>query len=221
MNQRREQARELRQQGMSVKEIARTMEASVGSVSAWVRDIVLTDAQVENLKNRQRRIGGQHKGAQANRQKFKLLRQQYQEAGREKAREGRPLHQMGCMLYWAEGAKGRTSTYFVNSDPDMLCFFARFLREELGVTSQEIKIHILCHTLDSEEIKRIETYWLDLLQLSSTSLGKTVFKTGSKVRHTTLHNGVCSLRVYRADITHHIYGAIQEYGNFERSEWLF
>ncbi|MCA9419299.1 MAG: helix-turn-helix domain-containing protein, partial [Candidatus Omnitrophica bacterium] len=35
----REQARQLRQNGISVREISRTLGVSKGSVSVWVRDI--------------------------------------------------------------------------------------------------------------------------------------------------------------------------------------
>jgi predicted transcriptional regulator len=222
MHERREQARELRRQGMSVKEIARTMGAGVGSVSVWVRDIILTDEQVEILKNRQRKIKGQNKGAQTNRTIFKALRQQYQEEGRIRAREQRPLHLTGCLLYWAEGAKGRNSTYFVNSDPAMMLLFMRFLREEMLIQSEDMAIYIHCHTTDKDEMNRIEQYWLELLELPQSALRKTMVKKGSTTRYNILHNGVCGLRVKNSTwLTMHIYGAIQEYGNFDRPEWLF
>jgi predicted transcriptional regulator len=221
MHTRREEARELRRQGMSVKEIARTMGASVGSVSVWVRDIVLTEAQVETLKNRQRRIGAQQTGAQANRAKFKRLRSRYQEEGRAKAREQRPLHMIGCMLYWAEGAKHKNALVFVNSDPNMMQMFIRFLRQELNVQGSDIRIHIITHATDTVEIAQIEQYWLRLLNLPQNSLKKTVIKQGSTTRYNILQHGVCSLRVYDTALTHHIFGAIQEYGGFEKPEWLF
>lgn len=41
----REQALELRRQGMSMRDIASTLHVSKGSVSLWVRDIVLTQEQ--------------------------------------------------------------------------------------------------------------------------------------------------------------------------------
>lgn len=220
MNDRREQARLLRSQGMSIKEIAHQVHAGVASVSTWVRDIALDSDQIHHLKNRQRHLNGQHAGAKANELKFRKLREQYQEEGRCKARENRPLHLAGCMLYWAEGAKKRNSTYFVNSDPNMMLLFMRFLREEMAVPDEVMKIHLHCHASDQVEINRIEQYWLDLLRLPPTALKKTMLKQGSTSRKNILHNGVCGLRVNSTQLTHHIFGAIQEYGGFENPEWL-
>ncbi len=220
MHPKREAARNLRAQGCSVKEIAQKLAISRASASVWVRDIVLTPEQIAYLKQRQGRIEGQHTGARANEQKFREQRRRYQEAGRQKAREQRPLHLMGCMLYWAEGSKHKNSTYFVNADPHMMRLFGRFLREELDVTPDEMSIHVHCHTTDPDEIHRMETYWLELLDLPREALRKTIYKQGSTTRHTSLMNGLCGLRVNRTEITQHIFGAIQEYGGFEHPDWL-
>jgi len=43
------------------------------------------------------------------------------------------------MLYWAEGAKGRNTVKFVNSDPQMVWFFRRFLTEALAVDADKMR----------------------------------------------------------------------------------
>ena len=55
---------------------------------------------------------------------------------------GTLLHQAGCMLYWAEGAKSRNSAKFANSDPPMMLLFRRFLTTALGVDRGEIRMSI-------------------------------------------------------------------------------
>jgi len=139
-NELRYEARGLRQEGMSVRDIAKELGVSISSVSLWVRDIILTESQVQSLKAKQHRYGAQNAGGQTNRRKFREQRIGYQEIGRAKARENRPLHLAGCMLYWAEGAKHRNKVYFVNSDPNMMLFFMRFLREELEVKDEEFAV---------------------------------------------------------------------------------
>lgn len=47
--EKREEARELRAQGVSVGKIAHVLSVSKSSVSLWVRDIVLTDEQKQEL----------------------------------------------------------------------------------------------------------------------------------------------------------------------------
>lgn len=211
----------MRQQGSSINEIARSLGVAKSSVSLWVRDIALTEEQRAKLDYQRRQYAGQNAGAQANRERSRALRIAYQEAGRARARENRPLHLAGCMLYWAEGAKGRNRIYFVNSDQNMVQLFLQFLREELNVKDAEIAIRIHCHIIDSVEIRRIEAFWPSLLNLPLSCLRKTYIKQGSTTRHNILRNGVCDIRVHRTDLVQHIYGAIQEYGGFENPEWLF
>ncbi len=211
----------MRQQGMSVPEIAKSLGVAKSSVSLWVRDVELSADQKITLFDRRRKFGERNDGAKANRDRALEIRKAYQEAGRAKAREGRPLHLAGCMLYWAEGAKGRNGIYFVNSDPNMLTLFMRFLKEELGVSETEAALRIHCHTTESAEIKRIEEYWANLLNVPLLNIKKTYIKEGSQSRHNVLENGVCDIRIHRTDLVQHIYGAIQEYGGFENPDWLF
>jgi hypothetical protein len=216
----RDKAREMRAAGRSVRDIAKELKVSVGSVSPWVRDIVLTDAQVEALRENQKRYRGQNKGSQVNRQKHLVLRKVYQEEGRTKAREMRPLHLAGCMLYWAEGGKIRNRIYFANSDPNMHVLFMRFLREEMGIHDSEIVMYIHCHTADEGQKRELEDFWLGLLHLTRANHRKTFTKKGSEIQRSILQYGVCGIGVNKVSIAQHIYGAIQEYGGFEKPEWL-
>lgn len=218
----REEARRLRREGVSVRDIAQTLGVSKGSVSVWVRDIELTPEQIDCLKARRRHYKAQNQGARSNRAKFRAARQQYQQEGRVRARENRPLHLAGCMLYWAEGAKHQNNFLFVNADPNMLRLCMRFLREEMRIDDALITLRIHCHSDDATEQRRIEAYWLSTLKLPRSSLRKTLYKRGSETSKHVLPNGICGIRVLKSvALVHHIYGAIQEYGGFENLDWLF
>jgi len=210
----RQQARKLRQQGLPITEIAQKLDVSKGSVSGWVRDIELTETQKQAIKEKQYRWG-----AQTNRENARKQRASYQQQGRLKAAEGDPLHLMGCMLYWAEGAKAKRNTiHFANSDPHMIQLFVRFLRESLHIPDAMFRLQIHCHNPD--DIEHIQHYWLNLLQLPSRCLHKTQVKQGSDTRKNRLQNGVCAVIVNSSEHTQHIYGAIQEYGSFANPDWL-
>ncbi|NJL56092.1 hypothetical protein HC928_13605 [bacterium] len=215
----REQARELRRNGVAITEIAKTLHVSKGSVSDWVRDIELTEEQKSRLRQQKGRWEGQNKGAQANRRIFREKRLQYQEEGRKKARECSALHLAGCMLYWAEGAKQRNSVYFVNSDVNMMKLFVRFLRQELSVLDDDMSIVTLCY--QPEDVEKVRRYWIGQLQLSESALLTTQIKKGSEIRKNILVNGLCGIRVSDTRLIQHIYGAIQEYGGFDNPAWLF
>jgi hypothetical protein len=216
------EARRLRQQGMSIKEIRTTLKVAKSSASLWVRDVELIEAQKEVLQERRRTSAGQSKGAQVNREKGIARRTAYQEAGRAKAREMRPLHLAGCMLYWAEGGKSRRdAVIFVNSDPNMVRFFIRFLREELEVNDSLISLQIHCHTNVPDEVTSIENYWLDVLALPPSALMKTMYKKGNnEITHRKLLHGVCGIWITRSAVIQHILGAIQEYGGFDEPSWV-
>lgn len=218
----REAARSLRQDGFSIGEIATRLHVSKSTISIWVRDIELTSSQQMRLEERQYRWRAQHRGAKANQYTARKQRELYQQAGRLRARQRSPLHMMGCMLYWAEGSKTkRNSVYFVNSDPDMMVLFIRFLREEFDIGDEIFRLQIHCHSSDTDEHNRIISYWTQLLQLPVSSVQKIQIKKGSDKRKNRLENGICALQVHRSEIVQHIYGAIQEYGGFENPAWLF
>lgn len=215
------EARRLRKEGKSVNEIVTILGAAKSSVSLWVRDIELTGEQRISLKTRGRQYGSENAGAQVNIERFRVLRVKYQEGGRAKAKEQRSLHLAGCMLYWAEGSKNRHRVEFVNSSAEMLRFFIRFLREELNIKDENIKINIHCHTAENEKLQLIVEYWLNLLQLSSASLRKIYYKESGKVSRKRLEYGVCGIRVESTELVQHIFGAIQEYAGFDNPDWLF
>ncbi|MDX2078455.1 MAG: hypothetical protein SFZ02_18635 [bacterium] len=217
----REQARQLRTQGISIITIAKQLGVSKGSVSHWVRDIELTPAQIYTLEKNKGMSNGQRIGSSVNRDKALIKRKEWQESGRIKAREEKILHRTGCLLYWAEGAKGRSSITFVNSDPEMMKLFIRFLRYELNVPEEDFIVILHCHTHDKAEWERITNYWLGILGLAKGNMRNINVKEGSDSRKNRLENGICTLRVYSTELAMHIYGAIQEYAGFDRPEWLF
>src|SRR5437879_1769492 len=120
-------ARELRRKGLAMKEIARRVGCALSSVSHWTRDIELTEEQCARLRSRNPSINGQIV-AVANANRARARRRLFQLHGRQMAKGLQLAHIAGCMLYWAEGSKSRNSVQFVNSDPEMVRFFVRFLR---------------------------------------------------------------------------------------------
>lgn len=223
----REEARRLRAAGVPCKRIAARLQVSPASVHAWTNDIVLTPEQAE--RNR-RAVGGPQspeviaRRAASCRATALRRRRVYQEEGRAAARLGDPLHQRGCILYWAEGSKSKNTAIFTNSDPAMLVVYRRFLTESLGVAPEAMTLSLNVYTNNGLTIEEIETYWLDLLDLPRSCLRKhmlnhtpTSSSGKSKRRHVY---GVATLSVGSTRIAQHIYGAIQEYGGFEEPKWL-
>ena len=174
----RAEARRLRkEEGRSVKELAALLGVSPSSISRWVRDVDLTDKQREELRHR---MGGRIDGSRANAVVALARRREFQEAGRTRAQRGDLLHAAGCMLFWAEGSKGRNSVHFVNSDPAMIKFFVRFLRTCYAVPDS--KIAVTCNLFADHQAcqREIEDFWLQLVGVSRARLRKTTLNQYSK-----------------------------------------
>ncbi len=129
------------------------------------------------------------------------------------------------MLYWAEGDKGsKNCARLSNSDPDLLALFVEFLRIHLEVPDE--KLRVTCN-LFADHLARqveIEQFWLDLLGLPRSSLCKSFVnvysKYSQKKRQNKLPYGTTRVSVSSTRVVQSIYGSIQEYGRFERPEWL-
>jgi hypothetical protein len=223
----RELARELRREGLSYKRIAAALGVSVSSAHLWTRDIELTAEQKAfNLRGPRGPQNPELVRRRAERwaAKSRDLRLVCQHEGRATAHRGDPLHQAGCMLYWAEGAKARNSIQFSNSDPHMVALFRRFLTEALAIPRGAILFSINVYTNNGLSLAEIERHWLDQLDLPAGNARKHManhMPTSSSGRaKNKLPYGVCTLRVHNTWMLQHIYGAIQEYAGFEKPAWL-
>jgi transcriptional regulator with XRE-family HTH domain len=219
----REQARALRRdEGLSVKAIAQSVGVSPSSVSRWVKDVQLSAEQQAILLARA--YNGAAKGSSINSALRREARLLAQEDGRALARQGEPLHVAGCMLYWAEGSKSRNQIQFTNSDPDMTRFFVTFLRTYFNLRDEDIRITCNLFADHVAKQREIEQFWLTTLALPSESLCKSVVnvysKYSKKKRTNRLPFGTCRVSVSRTRVVQSIFGSIQEYGGFQRDDWV-
>jgi hypothetical protein len=215
-------ARELRALGWSIGEIERAVGVSRASVSLWVRNMELTPEARQRLLHR---AGlGPTTSAQRSSERARAVRLGYQDEGRDLVRVRGMSYVAGCMLYWAEGDKCRNAVRIANSDPEVLVVFVEFLREQFDVADERIAISCNLFADHAERQSDIENYWLDRLGLPRSSLRKSIVnsysKHSQKKRKNKLPYGTCKLSVHSTRIVQTIYGSIQEYGGFDRPEWL-
>jgi transposase-like protein len=221
----RECARKLRaEEGLSIKTIARRLGASPGTVSLWVRDIELTKPQKEALLQQNPASNRQIRGSAVMAARRRAERLQAQGAGRAVSRRGDPLHAAGCMLYWAEGDKGRHRVRLSNSDPELLRFFVTFLRTYFDVRNEDLRLTCHLYADHLERQREIERFWLELLGLGEESLLKSIVNVYSRhsnrKRLNMLPYGTARVHVNRTSILQSIYGSIQEYAGISREAWL-
>jgi hypothetical protein len=195
------------------------------SVSLWVRDIPLTADQLESLRQRNPAYNRQLRGATRNAERGRVRRLAAQEEGRLLVRQADSLYVAGVMLYWAEGDKSsRNAARISNADPEVLRLFMRFLRECLDVPNKQVSVtcNLFADHLDQQW--KIEQFWLDTLDLPRARLCKSFVnvysKYSQKKRLNKLTYGTTRITVHSTQVVQSIFGAIQEYGGFERPEWL-
>jgi hypothetical protein len=186
--------------------------------------IELSDEQRQALQRRNLAFNGQCVAAERRSARALLRRRGEQETGPEIARRNDTLHTAGTMLFWAEGARSRNAVIFTNSDPQMVGFFARFLRACYSVPDERFAVTCNLFADHRQRQQEIEQFWLRTLELPQYCLRKSIVnvysKHSQKKRRNKLPYGTCRLAVHDTAVVQSIYGAIQEYAGFERPEWL-
>jgi transposase-like protein len=221
----RELARRIRrEEGASIKDIARRIGVSVSSVSVWVRDIGLTPEQHAALAARNVAYNRQMSGTRKQAAIRRAERMGFQDRGRELARAGDPLFVAGCMLFWGEGGKHRNTVKFTNSDPEMVRYFVRFLRTCFELEDEAFRLTCNLFADHVERQREIERFWLDVAGLPEGCMCRSTVnvysKYSQKKRRNKLPYGTCRISVCRTWVSQAVFGAIQELGGFTRDAWL-
>jgi hypothetical protein len=196
----------LREEGLSLKEISEKLNISKSTASSWLKETA----------HKERKMC-----YESRKKTYLNTRKQYQEEGRIAAKKLDPLHIQGCMLYWGEGEKSVNSLGFSNTDSNMIKTFLSFLRKYFPEENIILRIVAYTDILSQEEI---EAYWLKETDLSKGSLRTGSYNTSptsssgkKKGKHPY---GCCALKIHSTKAVQHIFGAIQEYANFENKNWI-
>jgi transposase-like protein len=217
----KEKAIKLRREGHSVKSIAKELSVSVGSVSAWVKDVCLDEKAKALLESKDPSsklfVGTREWSGRLISQRARDVRKGYQLKGTTEVGD-MDIHLAGCMLYWAEGAKNKNGVCLVNYDVDVLKIFVRFLRECYNVSNERFVINIVVYDDDGENSVK---YWLEQLNLPRTCLRKVrrVFSEPKCKKNRYLYGG-CSVSVHNTEIVQRIFGSIKAYTGVMDERWL-
>lgn len=200
------EALKLRRQGWSIKEIAKKLQVSPGSVSLWCQSITLTAQQQELLKVKQIRAGqrGRQMGADAN----KAKRVQALETAQAQAEKGitvvtnRELFFLGLGIYWGEGVKSRSGqATIVNSDPKILKVMMKWFEDCLSIESSEFRPYVYISVLHREREEKIMQYWEGVLKLPKYQFKSPIYlkqKPKQKYENHDSYYGVVALRVAKS-----------------------
>ncbi len=211
------EARTLRREGKSIKEIAKSLTVSVGSVSSWCRNVVLTNFQIENLARRSTDpfFGKKQeyilKRKRETDNKIRNLREQgIEEIGKLTTRE---IFLIGVALYWGEGFKKDHQVGLANSDIKVAKFFMYWLLRCFSLTSSQLIFRVTVNASYKERIREIEEYWAQELNVSISDFSKPFFQNTTwkkEYENKEDYHGVVRIKVRKSmDFLRKIHGYIE------------
>ena len=190
----RELAIKLRKKGLSYSEILKKVPVAKSTLSLWLRSVGLSKRQEQRLT--EKKLAAMKRGWESCHKK----RLNITEMIKNKARSDigkiskRELWLMGVMLYWAEGAKEKkwnsgVGLKFSNSDPTMINFFLKWLKEICLIFPQDIIYELYIH--ETANWKDAVRYW-----------SKIILIPPSKIRVYFKHNKIQTKRKNIGDDYH-------------------
>ncbi len=225
MNPLRAEAFKLRIKGKSYNEIHAALGIPKSTLSGWFNGLILSENAQTRLRTRVQR--GTEKAFVA-RNKFQTVaaekRARITQATSKKeigTLKGKDLLLVGTILYWAEGYKrlkvrdGKERMghpiSFVNSDPEMVRVFMRFLRESMKISDPDIKVsmRLYKHIGEAEALK----YWMNITKLSRKNFLKTTYLVSGASKgirpYNRLPQGTVQVQVCNTEKFHHLLGWIE------------
>lgn len=205
----------LREKGLTYNEIALETGISKSSISYWLHNYIPSDEAQEilNDKNSKTAKDKSKKASIANQLKQSNNRKDAYNKGISRVFSEDSLYLICCMLYWGEGTKDKHSCRIVNSDPNMLKVFIKFLTTFFDMDKSEISIRLNFYN-DLRLTEEIKSFWLKELDLPESCLKGMIInqypKSSTKTRITKSEYGTCEVAVYKTKIVQEIYGGINE-----------
>ncbi len=207
----RERAQQLRKQGSSIGQIAKTLSVSKSTVDAWVK--TLPDAQKYAQLGREKWIREiQQLGALGQKRKrekkIDLIIAEVQEEIEQLQLTSELEKAVLTSLYWAEGAKGRGMLKFANTDPRLMSLFITLLRQNYVLDERKFRVGLHLHWYHKDT--KVKKFWSELLKIPETQFYKIYHKKRSKERVFRKNiGGICFLQYnsdyLREQIVHYAY----------------
>jgi len=201
---------ELRKKGKSYSEIKKIINVSKSSLSLWLKDIILTNEQVQGLMMKKVRAVERYKKSMRKRRKERL--NGYYE---DQIRKWIPLSQRekfiaGLFLYWGEGNKVSTNAVNIsNTDPSVIRFTVYWINKCLQIPEKDIYIKL--HLYSDMNIEYETEFWSKTLGINKERFTKPYIKESLRkdVDQKGFGHGTCNISVYRTVIKENIMMAIK------------
>jgi hypothetical protein len=190
----RQQARRLRQAGLTLAEIAARLGVSKSSVSLWVRDVEFT-ALRGPPRGRRREPNALQRRRQA--EIDRLVEEGRDRIGRLSERE---FMIAGVALYAGEGAKRDGAVKFANSDPRMITFYCAWLRRFFEIDEGRLRVRLYLH--EGLDLDASVAFWSELTGIPASQFQKPYRALPDSTIRLTKHVHGCVSIDYSCSTTH-------------------
>ncbi len=205
----KDQAIDLRKNGLSYGNIAKQLGISKSTASVWLYSIKLTIEQRKKLNANQAihlNTGPNSQKARREKQVKTILDQAGLEIKKPISLESYRL--FGAALYWAEG--GKTSMFnMTNSDPYLILFWVKWLNKIFKIPATQLKAWLNIYPQQSE--KNIKKFWSELTGIPVKNFGKSYIKPlSSNYKKNNLYYGTVRVSVPKStDYRYRVFGWTQ------------
>lgn len=174
----RARATELRLKGHSYKEIQEEVPVSKSTLSAWLKDVPMTEEQRTALF--EKKVQGAARRAAAVSAQAAAFRTRIRVEAKDQIPELSPneLFIAGLAAYWAEGAKEKpwrrdSRVSFINSDPGMIHLFLAWLNL-VGIHRDRLTYRVMIH--EDADIEGATEFWSHVVDIPSPQFKKPTLK---------------------------------------------
>lgn len=208
---------ELRKSGKSIKSIARELNISKSTASLWCRGIKLSPIQIEKLRLNMIAAGlkGRLLGAKLNHDKRLKRLKDAKNLAIEKVGNltDRDIMIAFTALYWGEGSKKRREFAIVNSDPEMIKFSMKCIRQIWKISGERFAPSIMINNIHNEREEEIKNYWSNITNIPKNQFRKTTFiksKNKKVYKNHLVHYGTLTIKIKKSiDIYYQLIGLIE------------
>lgn len=207
----RRSAIKLRLSGATYNSIRDSLGVSKSTLAGWLKNIPLSDKQIQNIKNdaRTKRIESYIKTTKERRRKiFESFC--IQEKSALLPLTERELLIAGLFLYLGEGAKSDWWRIQIsNTDPSIIRFSVYWLTKILGADKNKLKIQL--HLYSDMDVSREIKFWQNITRLRINQFIKPYIKKTSsqKIDHPSFGHGTCNVYISKVDLKHKIMAGIK------------
>lgn len=198
--------RSLRIKGLSLNQIYNHTNIPKTTIRTWIKDIELSKKQLDILKERvQEKLQEGRIRKQEIQKELKIKNERILiNRGKKKIRKltKREFLIAGIALYWAEGFRNKHEHRlgFCNSDPEMVRFYIKWLKEVLRVKNENIILRLTLNESYRQKSDEIIDYWANITKLPKEQFTKTFYQRTQwkKQYNNSNYHGVLRIHVKKS-----------------------